>query len=211
VTTAGSAGDRRRNQRLRTRKDLLQAAARLLREGRQPTMAELADEARVSRATAYRYFDCVEAVLAEAPVDTEVPAAETLFRDDASTDPVERLLAAEAALHAVTWRNRPQLRAMLAHTLRQPARADGSVPLRQNRRGPLIDAALAPLRRQLDRPTYERLRAALALVFGTEAMVVFTDVLQMEEAKARKVKEWAVRALVAAAMEQTAGRSRSRR
>ncbi|MFN3628321.1 MAG: TetR family transcriptional regulator, partial [Parvibaculum sp.] len=46
----------RANQKRRTRKDLLQAAARLLKEGRNPSLEEIAEEALVSRATAYRYF-----------------------------------------------------------------------------------------------------------------------------------------------------------
>ena len=50
----------RPNQRSRTRKDLLDAASRLLKQGRRPTLEEVAEEARVSRATAYRYFPSVE-------------------------------------------------------------------------------------------------------------------------------------------------------
>ncbi|MCW2685138.1 MAG: TetR/AcrR family transcriptional regulator [Mycobacterium sp.] len=41
---------------------------------------------------------------------------------------------------------------------------------------------------------------ALALIMGTESMVVFKDVLQMDEADAREVRRWAIRALVEAAM-----------
>ena len=40
---------------------------------------------------------------------------------------------------------------------------------------------------------------ALALIIGTEAMVVFKDVLQLDEAEAQKVRRWAIRALVEAA------------
>ena len=42
----------RQNQRYRTRKDLLDAAARLLKAGRSPSLEEVAAEAKVSRATA---------------------------------------------------------------------------------------------------------------------------------------------------------------
>ena len=64
--------DRRRrapNQRRRTRKDLLQAAARLMKQGRKPNLEDIAAEALVSRATAYRYFPSVEALLVEASLD----------------------------------------------------------------------------------------------------------------------------------------------
>jgi AcrR family transcriptional regulator len=191
----------RSNQRQRTRKDLLRAGARMLRRGDQPTMADIAVEAKVSRATVYRYFDSIDALLCEAPVDEVVPAPEELFADADRLSVADRVALAERTLHEVSWRNAPQLRAMLAHTLRQsldPSR-DG-VPLRQNRRVPLIEAALAPARDQLDDATYAKLCAALALIFGTEAMVVFEDVLQMDEDEAREVKQWAVRVLVDGAM-----------
>lgn len=45
----------------------------------------------------------------------------------------------------------------------------------------------------------ERLEQALALVIGTEAMIVFKDVLRIDEAEARQVKGWMIDALVAAA------------
>jgi AcrR family transcriptional regulator len=57
----------RANQRDRTRKDLLSAAARLLKEGASPSMEDLAAAAMVSRATAYRYFPNLDALLAAQP------------------------------------------------------------------------------------------------------------------------------------------------
>ena len=44
----------RPNQKRRTRKALLQAASRLMAQGRKPGLEEVAEEALVSRATAYR-------------------------------------------------------------------------------------------------------------------------------------------------------------
>jgi hypothetical protein len=43
------------------------------------------------------------------------------------------------------------------------------------------------------------LSRALAIVIGTEAMVVCKDVLQLDEAEARRLRRWAIRALVEAA------------
>jgi hypothetical protein len=47
---------------------------------------------------------------------------------------------------------------------------------------------------------YAGLKRALAMVMGTEAMVVCKDVLQLSEAEARDVRRWAIRALLAAAV-----------
>jgi AcrR family transcriptional regulator len=190
-------GEGRANQKLRTRKDLLVAAARLLKDGHTPTMDEVAEAALVSRATAYRYFPSLEALLVEAPLQGETPTPEALFDGDASIDPVARIDKALAALHRVTYRNAPQLRLMLANSL--SAGLDGT-PRRQNRRSQLIEAALEPVRGQLDAATHRKLCRALALIFGTEAMVVCTDVLQLNERAAREVTGWAAEALVRAAL-----------
>ena len=77
----GAESNGRPNQKTRTRKDLLQAAARLMKQGRHPTLEEVAEEALVSRATAYRYFPSMEALMVEAAVDVAVPEPSVLFRE----------------------------------------------------------------------------------------------------------------------------------
>ncbi|WP_431283175.1 TetR/AcrR family transcriptional regulator [Humitalea sp. 24SJ18S-53] len=197
------SGDRngQANQKKRTRKDLLQAASRLLKQGRRPSLEEVAEEALVSRTTAYRYFPRVETLLLEASLDVAIPDAETLFRGADAQDPVARVQHVEAAFHEMMRANETQLRMMLAQSVERIARgdADGDLPRRQNRRSPLIEAALAPARDQFDPAALQRLARALALVIGTEAFIVFKDVLQIDDASARAVKHWAIRALVDAA------------
>jgi hypothetical protein len=87
---------------------------------------------------------------------------------------------------------------MLVHSLQ---RGEGSeLPPRQNRRTTLIEAALAPARERFKPADLRLLMRSLALVIGTEAQVVCKDVLQLDDAETRKVKRWAIRALVQAAL-----------
>ena len=204
MTGTEAAG--RPNQKTRTRKDLLQAASRLIKQGRQPSLEDIAEEALVSRATAYRYFSSIEALLVEASFDFSVPEPEDLFGGDASDDPVARLQRVDAALHDMILDNEAPLRMMLAQTVQRSIRGedDGGVPQRQNRRTPLIDAALEPAQKQFTPATMDTLRKALALIIGTEAMVVLKDVLHVDDSDARKVKQWAIRALVEAARKSDA-------
>jgi AcrR family transcriptional regulator len=198
----------RANQRYRTRKDLIDAAGRLMRNGHKPSLEEVAEAARVSRATAYRYFPNVEALLVEAPLDAGAPDWDALFAGDESIDPEERVDRAEAAMHRMVYDNEAAIRLMLSAALVRAAGGGGdkAVPHRQNRRTPLIDAALAPARARFRKGSYGRLRAALAMIFGTESMVVFRDVLRVDEKAARAVKSWAVRALVRAALAESRAR-----
>jgi hypothetical protein len=65
----------------------------------------------------------------------------------------------------------------------------------------LIGAALAPVEPEFDPAALARLKAALGVLMGTESMVAFRDVLQMDFADAAKVRRWAIRALLDAARE----------
>jgi AcrR family transcriptional regulator len=197
---ASTAAPGRANQRNRTRKDLLQAASRLMQQERKPTLEEVAEEAMVSRATAYRYFASVEALVVEASLDLAVPSPAQLFENNSSEDPVARLDRVDSALHAMIRANEPSLRLMLMNSLQRAGKdGNGDVPPRQNRRTPLIEAALEPARSQFKPAALRNLVRALALIIGTEAMVVLKDVLQLDEAEAQKVRRWAIRALVEAA------------
>lgn len=187
----------RSNQKRRTRKALLEAAARLMKEGNKPTLDEVAEEALVSRATAYRYFSSIEALLIETSLDVAMPGPE-LFEIDVSDDPAQRMIRAEAAVARMVRANETALRVMLVNALQLASRDDA--PARQNRRTPLIEAALAPLRGRLEPPAIDRLARALALVVGTEAHLVFRDVLQLGDDEADDVKRWMIGALVQAAL-----------
>jgi len=191
----------RPNQRRRTRKDLLQAAARLMKHGRLPGIEDVAEEALVSRATAYRYFPSVEALLREAALDVVMPGPEDMLAGNDSADAVARLEQVDRAMHDFILDNEAALRLMLAHAIEQSARPGHGEdpPRRQNRRMPIIEAAVEPARQQFRPEALTTLIHALALLIGPEAIVVFKDVLQLEDTEMREVKRFAIRALVTAA------------
>ena len=127
----------RPGQRQRTRKDLLQAAARLLKDGRRPSLDEVAEAANVSRATAYRYFPGMEALLLEASLEVSVPEADVVLAG-AGDDPIERLEKIDDALtemilanehtRARSWCTRCSVRPTVrkAHCAGSPDAADRS-------------------------------------------------------------------------------------
>ena len=191
------------NTRLRTRKQLLDAANRLLKNNVSPTLEEIAEEALVSRATVYRYFPNVDALLNEAGLDLSFPSAETILAG-APDDPAERLVLIDHAVDTMIDANEPSLRHMLIHSLKLSLAGSAELGVkRQNRRLPLIEAALLPVMDDLPTETAKRLVSTLALFIGTESMLVFKDVLGMDRTAASETKDWAIRALVAAALHDT--------
>lgn len=200
---ADSETSGRSNQKRRTRKALLEAAARLMKDGLRPAFDEVAEEALVSRATAYRYFTGIEPLLLEASLDIAMPGPE-LFEKDWSDSVADRVIRAEAAVGRMVRSNETALRMMMVNALQASLVGDSvSIPARQNRRTPLIEAALEPLRRSLEPAAIERLAQALALVIGTEAHLVFRDVLQLDDEASDAVKRWMILALVDAALRRS--------
>lgn len=185
----------RPNQRNRTRKDLLRAAAALMKDGGAFTLEDIAAKAEVSRATAYRYFPNLDALLLEAAVDIQTPDVETLFDGVDPKDPIARLERVDAALHDMIAQNEASVRAMLAHAATASGK-DGDLPRRQNRRTPLIEAALAPARDQFKPAAFKRLIQAVAVVVGSEGYVSCKDVLSLNGAEAQKLRRWMIAALV---------------
>lgn len=200
----GDAGgnSRRAQQKLRTRKHLLQAAAELMRDGHRPaSIEEVAEKALVSRATAYRYFPSVEALILEAELDFALPPPEIVLAGMEAEGPLTRLERVDSAFEGMMNANERTLRLMLAQSLERSLSAEaGEFPKRQNRRLPLIEAALGELP-AVDRATRSKLAAALGLVLGTEGKIVLDDVFGLTGEQAREVRRWAIRALLASALE----------
>ena len=136
-------------------------------------------------------------MLIEAALEVAFPYPERVF-DERSADPIVRLEQADAAVQEMICANEPALRMMLVHALQLSLEHGGEAKaaVRQNRRTPLIEAALEPARDQFDAGSYERLVSALALVIGTESMLVLKDVLELGDAEARAVRSWVIEALV---------------
>lgn len=203
------------NQKLRTRKEILQAAERLLARGENPTLEAVAEEAMVSRATVYRYFSNLDMLLAEAPLDLQALDAEKVL---AGMPPakagqvVERALRVHDHLYDLVAGNESRFRLFLKASLEQWIAAEGDLkePLRGARRLTMLDAALAPIKKDLDRKTYENLRYALAMLVSVEGFITLTDVCRLDRRKGKRVGQWAVRQLIASVMNENGSRPSER-
>lgn len=190
----------RSNQKARTRQAILRATGVLLARGEKPSLDEIAIEAGVARATAYRYFPGLDALLNEAMVDVLVPDATHAFDGCETTDPAQRLALVDDILDTACRKQEAALRLMLARTLeRSVTHASDEPPLRQNRRQPMIETALASLEPQLNQTVFRRLVSALSMIVGAEGFIALSDVVGLNEQEARLVRQWAIEALLAAA------------
>lgn len=198
--------DPRANQKSRTRAALVAAASELLAAGTRPTVAEAAEAAKVSRATAYRYFPTQDSLLVEALELTPMvrPVEQWLASLPASGAAEPRLLELQARANRALLDGevamRTGLRIYLDAWLEKRAAGERSPSVREGRRMGWIDAVLAPADRKLSKSQRRRLHAALGLTVGIEPLMVMKDVCRLDDAEALEVLRWVAKVLLEAGL-----------
>jgi AcrR family transcriptional regulator len=194
----GGAGSGRTRQKLRTRRDLLATAGRLISEGHRPTVAEVADAADVSRRTAYRYFPTQEKLLVEASLERVRPAMEAAITAApaglAEADLDKRLDTLVRSMQTTASEHEHLLRTMVHLTVLEKPQP-GTRP-RGSRRVDWIELAVGSLKPRLDRAAYSRLVTALSLIVGIEALIVMRDLRGLGTSQSIQVSQWMARAVL---------------
>jgi len=195
------------NQKLRTRDALVNVAAELVRRGDEHfSVADVADLARVSRTTAYRYFATPELLRTQATLIAagriETGLLDQLTRGVGS--PEDKLDALIVGTHTMTAAHEVEFRSLLRLTLDSNLHTAHTVPGRPQFRQSWLSSALADLKHELGHNRFERLVAALSLMCGIESFVVLHDVLLLEPGEAKEIKRWAARLLLHAAVHEAA-------
>jgi AcrR family transcriptional regulator len=194
-------GSGRTRQKLRTRRDLLATAGRLISEGLRPTVAEVADAADVSRRTAYRYFPTQEKLLGEASRERVRAAPAGLAEEDLD----KRLDALVQSMQATAAEHEHLLRTMVHLTVLEKPQP-GTRP-RGSRRVEWIELAVGSLKSRLDRAAYARLVTALSLIVGIEALIVMRDLRGLGISQAIQTSQWMARAVLRETLREASAKS----
>ncbi|MEK1929101.1 MAG: TetR/AcrR family transcriptional regulator [Pararhizobium sp.] len=185
------------NQKRRTRTELLRAAREIVEKGGHPSIADVADLAGISRATAYRYFSTPDEIIREAVLDgvadsiTIAPA-----KEGANAAEVEKRLdkLVSDIFHMVLG-NESIFRALLGSS------AVGQTQVRRGaRRISWLKEAMAPLQGQMPPKQFQKLVNALSLMTGIESLVVMRDICELEPKEAEEVLRWAATTLLSGAL-----------
>jgi AcrR family transcriptional regulator len=207
MTDPVKAEDPRANQKARTRAAIVAAARELYRQGTALTVEQAADQARVSRATAYRYFPTKEALLVEvSDITPDLAPVEALLANSATSDVETRLLLVLDTFDRIVLADeehvRTATRVYLDTWLRSHRNGDDAPVVREGRRMRWLETVLAPLD---DLPPERKrlLQAALALTLGGEAIITMKDVARLDNEETLAVLRWAATALLRAGLGET--------
>jgi AcrR family transcriptional regulator len=169
----------RSQQKERTRQAILAAAREAITDGGEMTMPAVARRARVSEATAYRYFPDLASLLREV-LAAVWPDVNTAMAPMAGvTDPVERIGFATELLLRDVLAHQNAVRATMAASITRPG-----AELRAGLRFGLIEEALRPLREEgfeTRHPAeFEQVRRGLVVVVSAEALFNLTDLYGLD-------------------------------
>src|SRR5215467_3601373 len=174
----------------------MDTAVELVKAGRRPSVSAVADQAGVSRATAYRYFPSQDLMLSEATIRAAAIAPDGLPPAGAAAASPEELAAAitrQAGQFSLDHEER--LRTALRLSLDPQSGYQ-----RPGRRGRWVDEILAAAGDRLDEPARARLWAALHLVLGIDPIIELTDIAGLDRAGALDVLAWVAATLVQASL-----------
>jgi AcrR family transcriptional regulator len=185
---------------------LLRAAAELIRRGEVPTVTSVADEADVSRRTAYRYFPSQEQLLAEASLESLRPEVESIIESvRREQDAAEALRRVVGGIQKLAVKHEALLRSILRLSLDRKLGEDA--PVRGRRRLDWIESALETVKPRLSRRAYERLVSALTLTLGVESLVILHDIRGLDSKQSIEICQWAAGALLEAALREGGGKA----
>lgn len=190
----------------------MEAAQSLLRDGIMPTVQQAAEAAKVSRATAYRYFPTQDSLVTEVmAVTPSTDVADEKLANIDTEDSDERVLKVLDIFNPMCLEEEAPYRAALRlyHDLWLEAHArrssgdEANTPLRGGRRMKWLADASAALREEMPEKTWQRMQYALALTVSIDSITIMHDVCRIEDdEEVLGVLRWTAEAILRAAHEE---------
>ncbi|OBU05935.1 TetR/AcrR family transcriptional regulator [Morganella psychrotolerans] len=191
------SGTRRRTFNL-----LINTALTLFEQGAIPSVSELAADAGVSRATAYRYFP-TQSDLISATVNASLGPILTWRSDSPETHTrMEQLLA---FAYPQMFKHEGALRAALYVSLQQWAQdrsasaksqVNDEKKLIRGHRKAILANVVEPLKSQVDNDTLDKVIRAFSLVYGSEVFLVMKDIWKMDDSGVIDITQWMAKAII---------------
>ncbi len=183
----------RTNQINRTREALLSAARDLMSEGKEVTLAKVAERAKTSRATVYRYFSDPSVLALDATLDLDVTPTSELLE---GLDDVRNRVHVVARYYLDFSRvHEAHFRQFLAESLKASLE-DGTVKMRGARRVAAFSEALAPVCPLMEPKEIDNLAKRLSMTTGMEQLIILEDILRVDKATGYQLQEGLVDALL---------------
>ena len=176
----------RTEQKLNTRSKILVAAHKILEKGEDLTMESIASEARISRATIYRYYSNVDSLSTELILHLSIPNKDTMVEELKEEKLSSALLSIQNTYLDFILNNEAAARKFLGAIL---SSSDPKL-VRGKNRLKALQSYFESRRNQWDREKTEKFIHIAVLLMGIESIIVSKDVCGLDDATSKETLQW---------------------
>lgn len=178
---------------------LVNTALELFEKGGMPSVSELAIEAGVSRATAYRYFPTQSDLIAATVNASLGPILTWLPQSEKTEERIKELLA--FALPRM-FEHEGALRAALQVSLQQWAEGRSlnldpkEKRLERGNRKDILAMVTAPMKGEYPTELIDKVIKAFSVIYGSEIFLVLKDIWKQNDSEVIELTQWMAKAII---------------
>ena len=178
------------NQKLKTRIQILNAAKDLMSKNRNTSLEEIAQEAKVSRATIYRYFPNIDLLYTEASLDIHYLSPYALFEEVKDMSLGERILNIQSYYNQLAQDHELIFRRYLSAVLNESIVSTKKI--RGARRVATMDLVLDSFKKELSKKNLNNLKNIASILMGIDSLIVAKDVCGLSNKEAGDTLKWGI-------------------
>ncbi|MGI9531640.1 TetR/AcrR family transcriptional regulator [Lutimonas sp.] len=178
------------NQKNKTRTKILDAAKELMSGSKKLTLEEVAHQARIGRATIYRYFPNVELLITEASLDIHFLSSEELFEKVKHLPIPERIKYIQDYYNELAQKHEVIFRRYLSAALLESIATGNKI--RGARRLETMSLVLSSAKGLVSEKDLENLKNIGTILMGIESLIVAKDVCDLTNEQLNKTLNWAI-------------------
>ena len=176
----------RKNQKLKTRDQILKSTQDLMDSGDDFSLEDVAKKADISRATIYRYYSNVDILAAEAILDLNTKSSEELVESVQDKDIRTAIMDIQDYYNDLTIDFEAGFRKYMSVILNGPA----SKSMRGARRKKTLLMIMEQKSPNLSAEEREKLANLATVLMGVEAFVVTKDVCGLDNKQSKELLNW---------------------
>jgi AcrR family transcriptional regulator len=185
-----SLNEGRINQKIKTRVRILNAAKTLMSKNKNTSLEEIASEAKVSRATIYRYFPNLELLYNEASLDIHYLSPDALFENVKEMTLENRIYYIQNYYNQLAQDHELIFRRYLSAVLKESIVSKKKI--RGARRIDAMNLILESSKNKIPKKELKNLRNLATILMGIDAQIVAKDVCNLTSKEANQTLKWGI-------------------
>ena len=185
-----SLNNGRVNQKIKTRAQILNAAKTLMSKNRNTSLEEVAQKAKVSRATIYRYFPNLDLLFTEASLDIHYQTPDALFEKVKGMTLENRIYYIQNYYNQLAQDHELIFRRYLSAVLNESVVSKKKI--RGARRVEAMTLILDSVKNEMSKKDLKNLKNIASILMGIDSLIVAKDVCGLTNKEADDTLKWGV-------------------